>query len=47
MTNRRWKLSQVISLSFVGAILAFVLMGAIKTGESALMSDTMIIQPTS
>ncbi len=47
MTARHWKFSQVISLAFVGAILAFVLIGAVAGGESALMSDAMILQTAS
>ena len=47
MTARHWKFSQVISLAFVGAILAFVLIGAAATGEGSLMSDAMIIQTAS
>ena len=47
MTTRNWKLSQVISLTFVGAILAFVLISALGAGESTLMSDTVIAQTAS
>ncbi len=44
MTARHWKLSQLISLAFVGALLVFVLVGTVATGESALLSDTVILQ---
>lgn len=47
MTARHWKFSQLISLAFVGAILAFVVIGAVANGEGALMSDAVIVQTAS
>jgi hypothetical protein len=44
MTARNWKFSQIMSLAFVGAILGFVLIGAVAGGEGALMSDAIILQ---
>lgn len=47
MTSRHWKFSQVASLVFVGAMLAFGLVGAIATGDNTLMSDAVIVQSAS
>ncbi len=47
MTDRHWKFSQVISLAFLSAILAFVLIGAVATGKGALLSDPIIVQAAS
>lgn len=43
MTERRWKFSQIISLSFVALILAAAFAGTFKPADS-LMSDS-VVQP--
>ena len=41
MIGRRWKVSQTISLSFVGLILAAAVLGVVQV-EDKLISDTPI-----
>lgn len=42
MTDRRWKTSHFVSLAFVGAIFAFVLMSGFASAADALISEAPV-----
>lgn len=45
MTERRWKLSQIISLAFIGSIFAFALLGGFANASNNLISDVAAVRP--
>ena len=42
MVGRQWKLSQLISLTFVAAVFGFIMLGSFGGGQSTLMADIAV-----